>query len=376
MSIAANKTATVIATSSYRFDKESLRTGLSEYGRQFIAGTQYESAPINFTFGAQLFFGAEITLLNPLSSRLSIDHSNNTLINPIESIIVDTDNDGNLPELTIAFGLTQITQPQSRAASDPLPAAEENPTTGDSFYKYDQREKHWAPQIPKEDFNSAQININLGNGNIYTNQPPTLHSETNADTQTEKKLVFKPIPVIDSDQKKTLISESMTIAPSFSRSEYFFHLNSVRSNITKSTDENIGDTLFSETLTTLNAKYFSEVEFVIFGGDDNATLIGNVSDNTLIGGVGNDILIGDRGNDQLIGGSGADIFVFNINDGNDQIIDFALGDRIQFQGAAFMSQLELSDSETGQKIQFGHTTVDIVGVSGLVLGTDWIILSP
>ncbi|WP_019101217.1 calcium-binding protein, partial [Chromobacterium haemolyticum] len=70
------------------------------------------------------------------------------------------------------------------------------------------------------------------------------------------------------------------------------------------------------------------------GGDGDDTLIGGGGNDTLKGGAGNDVLIGSgsgtvileggKGNDTLQGGSEHNIYVFNLGDGNDVIINNSL----------------------------------------------------
>jgi Ca2+-binding RTX toxin-like protein len=64
---------------------------------------------------------------------------------------------------------------------------------------------------------------------------------------------------------------------------------------------------------------------------------GDAMANSLNGGNGNDRIDGGLGKDRLIGGKGADVFVFgSVNDSlqgmQDQIMDFASGDRIDLRG--------------------------------------------
>jgi Ca2+-binding RTX toxin-like protein len=65
-------------------------------------------------------------------------------------------------------------------------------------------------------------------------------------------------------------------------------------------------------------------------GDD--LLIGYESSDYLQGNEGNDVLIGGSGSDQLVGGKGQDIFVYEtLEDAGDSILDFELGDLIDFR---------------------------------------------
>jgi len=60
---------------------------------------------------------------------------------------------------------------------------------------------------------------------------------------------------------------------------------------------------------------------VVFGGDANDTLNGNVESDHLYGGAGNDTLIGNGGDDYLEGGRGNDTYLINTGDGFDNILD-------------------------------------------------------
>jgi Ca2+-binding RTX toxin-like protein len=55
------------------------------------------------------------------------------------------------------------------------------------------------------------------------------------------------------------------------------------------------------------------------GADGNDTLVGAAGADTLSGGSGNDTLTGSTGDDSLQGGEGADIYLYNLGDGNDTI---------------------------------------------------------
>lgn len=71
----------------------------------------------------------------------------------------------------------------------------------------------------------------------------------------------------------------------------------------------------------------------LFGEGDNDTLEGGVGNDRLFGGVGEDVIMGGDGDDVLFGGERwvktgdgfADTFVFDSDDGRDQIWDFETG---------------------------------------------------
>ena len=144
--------------------------------------------------------------------------------------------------------------------------------------------------------------------------------------------------------------------------------------ITKSSEsKEVPDTLVSDSVGRLDAKYLPSIEYLIYTGTGNATLVGNSLDNTLVGNTGNDTLTGGVGNDHLFGGTGDDVFVFGLRDGVDQILDFSEGDRLQFKGMHTLAQVSVTQTDAGQEIRFGETVVELLGVRGLVASTDWII---
>ena len=66
----------------------------------------------------------------------------------------------------------------------------------------------------------------------------------------------------------------------------------------------------------------------------NDTLWGGAGADTLIGGAGSDVLAGGSGADMLYGGAGADVYLYNLGDGSDTLIDdsggVAGGDELRF----------------------------------------------
>ena len=59
----------------------------------------------------------------------------------------------------------------------------------------------------------------------------------------------------------------------------------------------------------------------LWGSSADEQLAGGLGTDTLFGGAGNDILAGNEANDALDGGEGGDVYVFNIGDGVDHILD-------------------------------------------------------
>ncbi len=100
---------------------------------------------------------------------------------------------------------------------------------------------------------------------------------------------------------------------------------------------------------------------IINGGNDGDYLVGGGGDDFLRGDAGNDVLLGGTGADELrggsgldtlIGGTGADDFRFDATaEGRDLILDFASGDELLFDDAAFGAGLSVNDggsANTGQ----------------------------
>ena len=80
---------------------------------------------------------------------------------------------------------------------------------------------------------------------------------------------------------------------------------------------------------------------IIYGNGGNDSLFGGLGNDRLFGGDGNDILEGGKDNDYLEGGNGNDTYKFNLNDGNDVIVDgnghdtVLLGKGIKFENTLF-----------------------------------------
>lgn len=62
---------------------------------------------------------------------------------------------------------------------------------------------------------------------------------------------------------------------------------------------------------------------VIKGAAGKDVLLGGKGADRLIGGPGADKIDGGSGSDRMIGGSGADVFVYDLEDGRDRLLDFA-----------------------------------------------------
>jgi Ca2+-binding RTX toxin-like protein len=65
------------------------------------------------------------------------------------------------------------------------------------------------------------------------------------------------------------------------------------------------------------------------GGDDE--LEGNQGADTIHGGAGDDFLYGGQGNDVLFGNQGNDNFMFTSGNGEDFVMDFTVGDKLNIE---------------------------------------------
>lgn len=118
------------------------------------------------------------------------------------------------------------------------------------------------------------------------------------------------------------------------------------------------DFIFNSSTTDLTVAGNDYVRDVLFGGKGNDTLRGLSGNDDLNGSNGNDILIGGTGDDVLRGGKDNDIFRYDAREfGNDTIMDFAKGDRIDVSklniaGIASLSPY-MQNTADGVKITLG-----------------------
>ncbi|QBC28078.1 hypothetical protein U737_14895 [Methylomonas sp. LW13] len=85
--------------------------------------------------------------------------------------------------------------------------------------------------------------------------------------------------------------------------------------------------------------------FDLTGTDADDYLEGTFLQDRIVGSGGNDFIVGSRGNDTLQGGNGNDVYVFNLGDGVDTIVDLAgldSGNEIRFGSSITQSDLRLS----------------------------------
>lgn len=122
---------------------------------------------------------------------------------------------------------------------------------------------------------------------------------------------------------------------------------------------------------------YADIEFVygsafgdqITGDGEINRLVGAGGDDMLDGGAGNDYLLGGTGNDQLTGGEGKDVFVFEVDFGNDTITDFAAGagytDRIWLQDLGFTSFQDVLANAVNTLS--GNTVITVAGHGTITL---------
>lgn len=89
------------------------------------------------------------------------------------------------------------------------------------------------------------------------------------------------------------------------------------------------------------------------------------ANDTLIGGAGNDVLEGGRGNDDLAGGSGADVYLFNLGDGQDTINTHDDGG---FDSAPSLDRLKLGAGIKSEDLVFSFSGESnqnlVIGIGG------------
>ena len=101
------------------------------------------------------------------------------------------------------------------------------------------------------------------------------------------------------------------------RKSFLFHL-------TGATRESENDIVFYDKSLNINilaANFLPIYRWYLFGGETGDPMTGGSQADHLYGMAGNDNLTGGKGDDYLEGGKGNDIYIWNIGDGNDTIVD-------------------------------------------------------
>ncbi|UTW56305.1 CHRD domain-containing protein [Kordiimonas sp. SCSIO 12610] len=120
---------------------------------------------------------------------------------------------------------------------------------------------------------------------------------------------------------------------------------------------------------------------VIFAGNGNDTVDGGADNDIIRGGNGDDTINGGTGNDQLFGNGGADVFVFDLNAGNDTVRDFREGidviDLDAFDIANFAALEAISEQvgnnviitlDANTSITLNNTQLDDLSATDFILG--------
>lgn len=104
----------------------------------------------------------------------------------------------------------------------------------------------------------------------------------------------------------------------------------------------------------------------IFGENGHDTLDGNAGHDTLVGGEGDDVLNPNSGNDEVSGRGGTDLFTFNINSGEEDVVtDFRHGkDEIDLNGAEWEG-LRVRRSDLGVVILADGHEITLLGIKNL-----------
>lgn len=345
----------------------------SEYGRQLSGGMSNGFSPAVATYSGQFFLGSEIIFLAPRSLSLAnhVAHLADSTLGIEEGIDASyTEQSDTIPnpfEVNISLGTSHVISGDRSNLQQMLPVVHK------AFLRnYFNENQSFSSSINPELSSHFDDRLMEHDPNSPITQSPSTLIEQSADLPVSAPI----LRAARAERERVPASDSVVMSPSANKDSLSGYLKSFSLAVVKSSeDKEVEDTLISGALSKLDATYSKNIEFVIYVGSNDATLIGNSENNTLVGNIGNDTLTGGGGDDHLIGGAGDDVFVFGVKDGHNQVIDFSSGDKLHFKGAAFMNQLTISAIDSGQQIRFADTVVDIVGASGLVLDHDWITLS-
>lgn len=112
----------------------------------------------------------------------------------------------------------------------------------------------------------------------------------------------------------------------------------------------------------------------MWGQDGNDTMAGGAGNDRMVGGEDSDVLIGGNGDDTLTGDGkdltdSADIFVFDMNDGNDRVLDFDQYDSVELIGDGSVSY-NMTVSGTTVFLTYGTTTVTFLNAAAVLDATD------
>ena len=103
----------------------------------------------------------------------------------------------------------------------------------------------------------------------------------------------------------------------------------------------------------------------INGGRGDETIYGENGRDILNGGEGDDEIYGGEGNDWLDGGPGADTFVFEPGNGNDYIMDWESGEKIDLSAFVDEDGTDLiTDAPTSTELVDGNYVIDLSASGG------------
>lgn len=110
-----------------------------------------------------------------------------------------------------------------------------------------------------------------------------------------------------------------------------------------------------------------EISQKLEGDIYNNVIVGGEAEDFLSGGRGSDILIGGRGDDTLIGGADSDIYIWNLGDGNDTILNSTAGSEVDV--------LRIGEGVHPENVtieRYGNTIRLVIGETGevITLATD------
>lgn len=106
----------------------------------------------------------------------------------------------------------------------------------------------------------------------------------------------------------------------------------------------------------------------IAGGVGRDRLLGNLGDDSLSGGSGRDRLVGGFGDDALSGGGGRDVFLFHGRGGEDRVLDFRDGDRLNVAGQGIERFADLDIERQGRSVIIDFGDGDSVTLQGVRIG--------
>ena len=116
---------------------------------------------------------------------------------------------------------------------------------------------------------------------------------------------------------------------------------------------------------------------LILGNQGDDFLFGGKGDDRIFGGAGNDIIEGGPGLDVLFGEGGADLFVLDITQGRDRILDYQIDqDSLGLAGGLGVEQLGLFNKRGNTIIKFLETNETLAILEGVMVGLEDLTITP